>query len=84
MQIELTQIDGVCDAVVQSSVIINDIVNHPGCGRPAYDKNYILAERSPCVPKMPQSTHKPRLGRVKTWQLVNIYDTSSILRLWFQ
>lgn len=42
MKVEFFEMDFVCDAVVQSSVTVNDILHHPRSGRTADNKQEVL------------------------------------------
>ena len=69
------------NAVVQSAMVVDDVVDHPCRGRSTYDKDDIVVQRSPRVPEIAQSAYEPRPRRVETRQLVYVDDTPSVFHL---
>ena len=66
------------DAVVKSTVAVNDVFHHPRGGRPANNEHEVVLKRSPTVPKIPQRVGEIRLARVEAGEFVDEHDAAFV------
>ena len=71
MQRKGVNLNVVGESVVQPSAIMNEVVNHPRCGRTANNKFNIVTQHGPTVPKIFKSSNKARPWRVHPRQLID-------------
>ena len=60
----------VSHAVVKSSVVVDEVVEHPRCRTATRDELDVASRRCPMVPEMLEGTQEIRLCRSQPWQLV--------------
>ena len=68
------------DAVVQTAMVVDDVVHNPGGGRAADNQLHITLPVGPSVPKQIQCLHQSRTRRVETRQFVDKDDGRLVLR----
>lgn len=78
------QVDASGYAIMQTALIVNQLVHHPRGGRAACHKHDIIAHRHPTVPKILQRLHKITLFMVNPRHLVKENHLSTFRRQRFK
>ena len=80
-QRERHQVNLAGNSVMQPSLVLDDVLHHPRCGRPAHHQHHILARGAPLVPEQVYSLHKTRLLRIHPRQFVQENHLALLARL---
>ena len=67
-----------CQPVVKSTVVVNDLLDHPRCRRSADDQHNVISGGRPAIPEMVKRPHKIRPRRIHPWTFVKKYDLASL------
>jgi hypothetical protein len=74
------QIEASLYAVVQATLVLDEVVNHPRGGTATGNEENILTACSPGVPKILQSTDELRITGVYPWHFVDKNDLALLFR----
>ena len=67
------------EPTVQASVIVDQLIHHPRCGRTAYNQDDVVSGGCPTVPKVFKRRDKLRPLGVHPWKFVNEYDLARLV-----